>query len=243
MRIIGIIPARLKSSRLSEKLLREIGDKSILQRVYLQALKCGNLSEVIIATDSEKIKKHAIGFGAKVIMTSSDISSGTERCHAAVSQLDEGFDAVVNIQGDEPFISPKQISEVAKMIENSDIATLAKKIEVDKDLLDPNNVKVVFDENNTALYFSRSVIPFVRNKENKELNQQANFYKHIGLYAYKTEVLNKIIKLQNNHLEAAESLEQLRWLSNGYKIAVGITDIEGIGIDTEEDLELAKKFI
>lgn len=244
MKIIGIIPARLESSRLSKKLLQKIGDKSVLHRVYLQAKKSDVLAEVFIATDSVEIQEHAERFGAKVILTSTEITSGTQRCKKAAEQIDFDFDAVVNIQGDEPFISPKQISIVAEMLHNSDIATLAKKIEDDNELENPNNVKVVFDEKFNALYFSRSVIPFIRNHDNHiPKTQQSDFYKHIGLYAYKREVLNKLGELPQNALEKTESLEQLRWLANDFKISVGITTTEAIGIDTAEDLAKARKFI
>jgi len=244
MKIAIIIPARYASSRFPGKPLAKIGGKSMIQRVYEQALKTGN--DVFVATDDERIENEVKQFGGKVIMTSEFNRSGTERCAETISKLPSGYKIVVNVQGDEPFISPEQIEKLIKVLrkdKEAQIATLIKKIENANELFDENIPKVVTDNKGYALYFSRHPIPFVRNVEKKNWLGNNTFYKHIGLYAYRTETLLEITILPETNAEAAESLEQLRWLQNGYKIKTALTEIETISVDTPEDLKKAEKYL
>ena len=240
----GVIPARYASSRFAGKPLAIIGNKPMIQRVYEQASKA--LNKVYVATDDERIYKCVENFGGKVIITSSHHLSGTDRCSEAVTKIEdeigEKIDVVINIQGDEPFIKPEQITALMNCFANEDaeIATLIRKTETDENLFNPNQPKVVINSKGEAIYFSRSVIPFIRDFEMTEWSKKHNFFKHIGLYAYKTKTLSEITKLPRSPLEIAESLEQNRWIENGYKIMTAITDWESIGIDTPEDLEKAK---
>jgi len=239
MLTLGIIPSRFASTRFPGKPLVDINGKTMIQRVYLQACKAKTLSKVIIATDDERIFKHAQSFGAQVIMTNSDHQSGTDRC-AEVAMCFQDMEAIVNIQGDEPFINPMQIDLVVQQLKQNtalNIATLAKKMTQSAPIFNPNIVKVVFNQAGLAHYFSRSPIPFLRNIAKENWINEGVFYKHIGLYGYRRATLLDIAKLPMSILEQAESLEQLRWLENGYKIGIGLTDIETIGIDTPEDLE------
>lgn len=242
----GIIPARFASTRFPGKPLVDIGGKSMIQRVYEQVSKV--LNDVYVATDDERIYDAVVAFGGKVIMTSDQHRSGTDRCYEAYTKLPAEFDVIINIQGDEPFIQPSQI-EALKMCfedETTQIATLVKPIavsETDSLLFNPNSPKVVLDKNNCALYFSRSPIPYRRGAEEKDWASLHTYYKHIGIYAYRTQVLAEITSLEPSILEMAESLEQLRWLENGYKIKVGFTDVETVGIDTPEDLEKVKDLL
>jgi 3-deoxy-manno-octulosonate cytidylyltransferase (CMP-KDO synthetase) len=244
---IGIIPARYASTRFPGKPLVNIAGKSMIQRVYEQAKRVPDLSEVYVATDDARIFEHVEGFGGKAVMTLGSHQSGTDRCAEVLELLaDEDIAYVVNIQGDEPFIAPEQIEQLidiirgglgAKVLQSPPLVTLAKQIKNTKELFNDNVVKVVFDEQLTALYFSRNPIPFVRGKEREEWLDGNLFFKHIGLYAYRADILFAISKLKTGRLEKAESLEQLRWLENGYAIQCGITEHETIGIDTPEDLE------
>jgi 3-deoxy-manno-octulosonate cytidylyltransferase (CMP-KDO synthetase) len=240
MKILGIIPARYASSRFPGKPLAEIMGKPMIRRVYEQALQCPLLDELVIATDDKRIVDCVHSFNGNVLLTSETLNSGTERCHAVVESLagDAGFGAVINIQGDEPFIDPEQISELAGLIGEKDvhIGTLVKKITGTKDLTDPNVVKVVFDKNYRALYFSRQPIPYLRGYGITEWHRERNYYKHIGIYGYRTEILREITHLPVSPLEKAESLEQLRWVENGYAIRVRETDYDSIAIDTPADL-------
>lgn len=242
----GIIPARFASTRFPGKPLVDIGGKSMIQRVYEQVSKV--LNDVYVATDDERIYDAVVAFGGKVIMTSDQHRSGTDRCYEAYTKLPAEFDVIINIQGDEPFIQPSQI-EALKMCfedETTQIATLVKPIavsETDSLLFNPNSPKVVLDKNSCALYFSRSPIPYRRGAEEKDWASLHTYYKHIGIYAYRTQVLAEITSLEPSILEMAESLEQLRWLENGYKIKVGFTDVETVGIDTPEDLEKVKDLL
>jgi 3-deoxy-manno-octulosonate cytidylyltransferase (CMP-KDO synthetase) len=242
MNILGIIPARFASSRFPGKPLVIIDGKSMIQRVYEQAGKCHELSDVIIATDNEVIYKHVLEFGGKVMMTSPNHTSGTERCREVMEKLaaenDLSFDAVINIQGDEPYIDPGQISDVANclMQQGVQIATLVKKIQSIEELSNENVVKVVFDTQSRALYFSRSPIPFLRGKDLTLWLAHHDYFKHIGIYGYRTEILVRITELPVSTLEKAESLEQLRWLEHNYEIRVQETDIESMAIDTPADL-------
>lgn len=245
MSILGIIPARYASTRFPAKPLADMGGKSMIRRVYEQAKKSKSLSKVVVATDHEEIYQHVIDFGGDVCMTSTHHASGTDRCYEVLLKENTSFDYVINIQGDEPFIAPEQIDLLASLLLDGDteLATLIKKIDSVEQLFNPNLVKAVVNKNAEALYFSRSPIPYVRNMEQVEWVTHHNFYKHIGMYAYRKDVLEKITQLEISSLEKAESLEQLRWLENGYKIKVKETNIETIGIDTPEDLQNALKHL
>lgn len=241
MKILGLIPARYDSSRFPGKPLSDIAGKTMIQRVYEQASKASLLDRVVVATDDELIEAAVMQFGGDVVMTRHDHRSGTDRCYEALSKLDESFDAVVNIQGDEPFIDPMQIQQIASIIarDEVDIATLALPITDPAMLQNANVVKVVIDTQGRALYFSRSAIPYVRGYHIDQWLEQCPSFKHVGIYAYKSSVLQHITMLPPGALEKAESLEQLRWLENGIKINVGITHCEGISVDTQEDLQKA----
>lgn len=244
MNILGIIPARYSSSRFPGKPLAMIGDKSMICRVYEQAKKANILSDVIVATDDKRIENHVKSFGGKVMMTSSYHKSGTDRCSEVIKKIQDKnakniWDIVVNIQGDEPFIEPTQIETLASCFSNkyTQIATLVKKITSKEELFNPNIVKAVINKNNKAIFFSRQPIPFIINTEKENWLKKHSFYKHIGIYAYRTNVLTEITKLEESSLEIAESLEQLRWLENDYKIDVRVTETESIGVDSPEDLK------
>lgn len=246
LRFVGIIPARFASTRFPGKPLVDIGGKTMIQRVYEQVSKA--LNDVYVATDDQRIYDAVIKFGGKAIMTSDQHKSGTDRCYEAFSKLDEWFDVVINVQGDEPFIQPEQIIELQKCFdeEETQIATLAKAI-TEKDGLDflnnPNNPKLVINKRNEAMYFSRSVIPYRRGAEPENWISLHSYLKHVGIYAYRADVLRELTLLKQSPLEIAESLEQLRWLENGYRIKVGFTDVETVGIDTPEDLEKVKDLL
>ena len=243
--ILGLIPARFASTRFPGKPLADIGGKPMIQRVYEQAAKI--LPTIYVATDDERIAATVRSFGGKVVMTSESHQSGTDRCEEALQQVEkmEGrpFSAVINIQGDEPFISPLQIEQLALAMTNpeNEIATLVKKVANTNDLFNPNKPKVVVGTKNEALYFSRSPIPYLRGVKEEEWHQKHDFYNHIGLYGYRSDILGCITKLPQGKLELCESLEQLRWLDNGYRIAVMETNLESISIDTPEDLARLKE--
>ena len=294
MKILGIIPARYASTRFPGKPLADIDGKSMIQRVYEQARKCKSLAHVVVATDDARIFDHVTAFGGAAIMTAATHQSGTDRCAEVVEKLNFDiqtrdldtdatvvfdkitpkrtgiFTAVINIQGDEPFIQPEQIEKVADILRGSfliknsklkiknhdgnihndgletsnlklqtnnfDIATLVKRIDNQADIDNPNVVKAVFGNDGRAIYFSRSPIPFLRNVDKMAWSKSGKFFKHIGLYGYKTSVLLDLARLSASNLEQLESLEQLRWLENGYAIGIAETDLETIGIDTPEDL-------
>lgn len=246
MKFIGIIPARYASTRFPAKPLAILGGKPVIQRVYEQV--CGVLDEAYVATDDERIESVVKAFGGKVVMTSVNHKSGTDRCFEAYTKVGSGYDVIVNIQGDEPFIQRSQLEAVKACFndEATQIATLVKPFIPENGfeaLENVNSPKVVVDKRMNALYFSRSIIPFMRNKDKKEWLSGHTYYKHIGLYAYRASVLKEITALPQSSLELAESLEQLRWLENGYRIKVGVTDVETIGIDTPADLERAEEFL
>lgn len=229
---IGIIPARYASTRFPGKPLVLVNGKPMIQRVYEQATQATMLSEVIVATDDDRIADCVNKFGGKVVMTSPEHQSGTDRCAEVVAKLENPAEVVINIQGDEPYIQPQQIDDLAKCFENpqTQIATLVKKLEDEEEIQKPNVVKVTRDINGFALYFSRSVIPYPRNQANV-------YFKHIGIYAYRLGVLMQISTLPPSSLELAEGLEQLRWLENGYRINTVVTEVESMAVDTPEDLE------
>lgn len=246
MKFLGIIPARYASTRFPAKPLAMLGGKTVIQRVYEQV--AGVLDNAYVATDDERIEAVVKAFGGKVVMTSVHHKSGTDRCYEAYTKIGAGFDVVVNIQGDEPFIQPSQLRAVKACFDDpsTQIATLVKPFSANDDfaiLENVNSPKVVVNKNMNALYFSRSIIPYQRNVEKKDWLKNHVYYKHIGLYAYRTEVLKEITSLAQSSLELAESLEQLRWLENGYTIKVGVTEVETIGIDTPQDLEQAEKYL
>lgn len=245
MTFIGIIPARYASSRFPGKPLADICGKSMIERVYLRASK--ELDEVYVATDDDRIADAVRNFGGRVVMTSAEHRSGTDRCYEAYRNIGSSADVIINIQGDEPFIDPGQIAELKRCFDNPDtmIATLVRKFDPALGwdaLFDPNRPKVTFDNQMNALYFSRSIIPYVRNHPWEEWIHSADFYTHVGMYAYTSKTLAEITRLPQSSLEIAESLEQLRWLQNGYRIKVGITESPTIGIDTPEDLRHAIAF-
>ena len=244
MRYIALIPARYASTRFPGKPLAKLGGKSVIQRVYEQVNKM--VDETYVATDDQRIFDAVEAFGGKVVMTRSDHKSGTDRIEEAAEKIGGDYDVVVNVQGDEPFIHASQIETVCKCFDDptTQIATLGKPFGNDIEAIgNPNSPKIVVDKKGFALYFSRSIIPFVRGKETAAWPSSYPFLKHLGLYAYRREVLREITQLPQGELEKAESLEQLRWLENGYKIRVGLTDIETVGIDTPADLERAEKFL
>lgn len=247
MKYIGIIPARYASSRFPGKPLADMKGKTMIQRVYERVKDV--LDAVCVATDDTRIEQAVKAFGGNVVMTSNQHRSGTDRCYEAYKKIGKGYDIIVNIQGDEPFIHPEQIQTLKNCFdaETTAIATLAKPFQADGDfestLFNPNSPKVVFNKDHEALYFSRSIIPYIRGKKYTEWLSSHTFYKHIGLYAYRAQALKEITQLPPSSLEIAENLEQLRWLENGYKIKVGITEQETIGIDTPADLEKALAFL
>lgn len=245
MKFIGIIPARYASTRFPGKPLALLNGKPIIQHVYERVSK--SLERVVVATDDERIKQCVSSFGGTGIMTDSKHKSGTDRCNEAYKKIAENFDVIINIQGDEPFITNQQLAAIKKCFEKEEtqIATLVHPFgQVSyKMLSNPNSPKVIFDHSMNALYFSRSIIPYIRSEEFENWARNHTFYKHIGLYAYKADVLDKITKLPQSTLEKAESLEQLRWLENGYNIKVAIAAEETIGIDTPDDLLKAEKYI
>jgi 3-deoxy-manno-octulosonate cytidylyltransferase (CMP-KDO synthetase) len=240
MKIIGIIPSRYASTRFPAKSLAVIKGKSMVQRVYEQAQQSSALNEVVVATDHPEIFDHVKKFGGVVCMTKSDHVSGTDRCHEVLTLQHTKYDYVVNIQGDEPFIQPTQIDLLAGKLDGiTEIATLVKQLETEEQLFNPNVVKAVLSDNGDALYFSRSPIPHVRNIPISQWLEKHTFYKHIGMYAYRADILERLTRLSVSTLERAESLEQLRWLENGFRISVAETFTETIGIDTPEDLQKA----
>ena len=246
LRFIAIIPARYASTRFPAKPLALLGGKPVIQHVYEQVT--GVISSAVVATDDERIADAVKSFGGQVVMTSPNHKSGTDRCWEAYQKLGEEYDVVINVQGDEPFIAHSQLKAIMECFndENTDIATLVKPFSESDGLValeNPNSPKVVLDSESRAIYFSRSVIPYLRGVEREQWLSSHTFYKHIGMYAFRSDVLGKITSLPQSTLELAESLEQLRWLENGYKIGVGISDVETVGIDTPEDLQRAEEFL
>lgn len=243
MRIAGIIPARYASTRFPGKPLAEIRGKSMVQRVYERASVSTALAEVWVATDDERIARHVEGFGGRVVMTDSAHPSGTDRCYEAACRLEVKPDAVVNIQGDEPFVALSQLDALAKLIQQDGVAlaTLIRRIHSEAELHSPDKVKVVVDQHLRALYFSRSVIPFYRGAVEGALLETHTYYKHIGLYAYTLQALEEVVQLPPSALERAESLEQLRWLENGHQVHCALTEVESPSIDTPDDLQALLK--
>ena len=243
MKFTAIIPARYASTRFPGKPLAILGGKTVIQRVYEQVSSV--LKDVYVATDDERIRQVVESFGGKAVMTKTDHKSGTDRIQEAVRKIGTDADVIVNIQGDEPFIHPSQITTICRLFDfpQTQIGTLGKRFDSMEAVENPNSPKIVIDKNGFALYFSRSVIPYVRGKERCTWLEHFPMMKHIGIYAYRREVLAEITGLPQSSLELAESLEQLRWLQNGYRIRVGETQVETIGIDTPEDLCRAEQFL
>ena len=243
MKFIGIIPARYASTRFPGKPLAMLGGKPVIQHVYEKVKAC--LEEAYVATDDERIYNTVEAFGGKAVMTRTDHKSGTDRIEEAIEKIGGEWDVVVNVQGDEPFVAKSQLDTICRCFddESTQIATLGKAFTNMDAVKNPNSPKIVLDNRGFAMYFSRSVIPYVRGKEEVEWLQHYPFLKHLGIYAYRREVLREVTQLPQSSLEIAESLEQLRWLQNGYKIKVGTTDVETVGIDTPEDLARAEKFL
>lgn len=246
MKFIAIIPARYASTRFPAKPLAVLGGKTVIQRVYEQV--AGVLDDAVVATDDQRIYDAVKAFGGKVEMTSTAHRSGTDRCWEAYCKQGKQYDVVINVQGDEPFIQRSQLEALKACFSDpqTDIATLVKPFSADDDisvLENPNSPKVVVDSSMRALYFSRSVIPYLRGVDKSEWLKKHTYYKHIGIYGFRADVLRAVTSLPQSSLEVAESLEQLRWLQNGYRIGVGISDVETIGIDTPEDLARAEEFL
>jgi len=242
--ILGIIPARYASTRFPAKPLIDIGGKSMVQRVFEQVSKSALLNEVVVATDHAEIFNHVKSFGGMVCMTKESHVSGTDRCYEALTLQQKQFQYVINIQGDEPFIQPDQIDLLARDLDGvTEIGTLVKKIEAEEQLFNPNVVKAVISAKSEALYFSRSTIPHLRNIAEKDWLSRHSFYKHIGMYAYRADILKQLTSLSVSSLEKAESLEQLRWLENGFRIKVAETMTESLGIDTPDDLKKALEYL
>lgn len=244
MKFTVIIPARYASTRFPGKPLAMLGGKPVIQRVYEQASKLQ--SPVYVATDDERIYQCVCDFGGQAVMTRNDHKSGTDRIEEAVEKIGTDADVIINIQGDEPFVQVSQIETLCHLFDDPEtqIGTLGKPFESMEAVENPNSPKIVRDRRGFALYFSRSVIPFVRGKDQGAGNKmEFPYLKHLGMYAYRREVLHEITQLPQSSLELAESLEQLRWLENGYRIRVGLTDVETVGIDTPADLERAEQFL
>lgn len=245
MKVLGIIPSRFASSRFPGKPLADIAGKSMIRRVYEQCAKSDALDQLVVATDDQRILDHVEGFGGKAVMTRSDHQSGTDRCREVIEQLNGDFDFVINIQGDEPFIQPEQIDAVAEILEGDvELATLVMQTDSNDHIFSKDEVHVVFNKNMNALYFSREPIPHLRNSERENWAEKGRHYIHIGIYGYRTDVLRAITELPKSQLESAESLEQLRWLENGYSIKLGLTDLPSFGVDRPADIDyLVKKFL
>ena len=243
MKFIAIIPARYASTRFPGKPLAVLGGKTVIQRVYEQVSSV--LSEVYVATDDERIFQTVEQFGGRAVMTRSDHKSGTDRIQEAVEKTGTEADVVINVQGDEPFIQPSQIETLMQLFDDpqTQIGTLGKPFESMEAVENPNSPKIVVDHRGFALYFSRSVIPYIRGVERNDWFGQYPFLKHLGIYAYRRAVLREVTLLPQSSLEKAESLEQLRWLQNGYRIRIGLTDVETVGIDTPEDLLRAEQLL
>lgn len=239
MSILGIIPARYASTRFPGKPLTDIGGKTMIRRVYEQSVRAKCLGRVVVATDDERIAAEVKSFGGEFVMTSDQHRSGTDRCAEVLTKTPGAWDAVINIQGDEPFIQPEQIDLLGSLFSDGEvlIGTLVKKLSDSSDLDNPNTMKVVLDAKGNGMYFSRSAIPFIRSAEKKSdwLNHHF-FYKHIGIYGYRPQTLLELTKLAPGKLETAESLEQLRWLENGYRIRTAFTELETISVDVPEDI-------
>ena len=238
MKVLAVIPARYASTRFPGKPLALIAGRPMIQWVWEGVSRISVISDAVVATDDTRIFDTVLGFGGRAMMTASTHRSGTDRCGEVLDRMDSDADVIVNVQGDEPRVEHTQIELLASCFDDPSvqIATLKKEITSTDDLFSPNVVKVVDDLKGNAIYFSRNPIPFVRGKADDEWLQHHKFYKHIGIYAFRREVLQQVVRLPQSQLETCESLEQLRWIENGYRIAVRETNAENIGVDTPEDL-------
>ena len=243
--IAGIIPARYASSRFPGKPLADIEGRTMIHRVYKQAQKSRSLDRVVVATDDERIARHVKDFGGEVLMTAAHHPSGTDRCMDALQQLGDDFRYVINIQGDEPFIDPGQIDTLAGILKDgiTEIATLIIPVDNKDVLFDTGEVKVVLNPKMEALYFSRSVIPYLKGVPEREWHLRRAYYRHVGMYAYRADILREITGLTVSSLEKAESLEQLRWVEAGYKVKCAITHHDSHCIDTPGDIEKVLKLM
>ncbi len=246
MKILAVIPARYASTRFPGKPLAMLGGRPVIRRVYEQV--AGAVEETVVATDDERIAGAVEAFGGRAVMTSPDCASGTDRCREALDRVGGAWDVVVNVQGDEPFVRPEQIVELCRCFDDpqTDIATLVRPFAPEEGLAaleNPNSPKAVLDPGGRALWFSRSVIPYLRGVPREEWLARQTYYKHIGMYGFRAEVLRRVAALPRSPMERAESLEQLRWLENGYRIRAAVTEFETVGIDTPEDLARAEEFL
>lgn len=242
--IAGIIPARFASTRFPGKPLADIDGKTMIQRVYEKASLSKYLDVIVVATDDERIYDHVLSFGGKAVMTASHHPSGTDRCFEALTLLGEGYEYVINIQGDEPFIVPEQIDELAIVLKEGGVEIATQMIAVSdyESLFDRGEVKIVLNNKMEGMYFSRMVIPYLKGVDEKDWHLHYTYYRHVGMYAYRSDILAQITKLPVSSLEKAESLEQLRWVEKGYRIKCVPTTYESHCIDTPEDLvRLTKK--
>jgi 3-deoxy-manno-octulosonate cytidylyltransferase (CMP-KDO synthetase) len=238
MKVLGVIPSRFGSTRFPGKPLVEIKGKSMIQRVYEQCMKAKNFDKIIVATDNQRIFNHVESFGGTVVMTSPKHPTGTDRCAEVLERFSGNYDVVVNIQGDEPLIDPGQLDLIASAFERErcQIATLVKKINTEEILFDPSKVKVVRNHTGQALYFSRAAIPY-QSKDQKSWLDTHTYWNHIGIYAYKVDVLNNLSKLDPSALENAENLEQLRWMEAGYTIDTLETNHNSVSVDIPKDID------
>ena len=248
MRVLAIIPARYASTRFPGKPLALLGGKPVIEWVWERVSSVSGLDEAVVATDDNRIAQAVEAFGGRVVMTGSHHRSGTDRCGEVLQRMKEQgnvFDVAINVQGDEPFVQPGQLHSLISAFSQPDtcIATLKTPIRSTEELLSPNNVKVVCDKEGHALYFSRQPLPYLRGAEPAEWLKQQRYYKHVGIYAFRTATLEKLVSLPQSPLETSESLEQLRWLENGYRIHVGETEAANIGIDTPEDMKAAEQYL
>lgn len=243
--IVALIPARYASTRFPGKPLADIQGKSMIQRVYEQASRSKLVDEVVVATDDARIAEHVVSFGGKVVITRADHPSGTDRCYEALTLLDTPYQYVINIQGDEPFIDPEQIDELAAVLQTGEVELATQMIAIDSEalLFDRGEVKIVLNTHNEALYFSRMPIPFIKGVPESDWHKHHTYYRHVGMYAYRRDVLEAITKLPVSALEKAESLEQLRWLENGFRIKCVTTKFDSHCIDTPEDIEKVLKIV
>lgn len=244
MRVLGIIPSRYESSRFPGKPLVDLKGKSMIQRVYEGSAKSDAIEKVVVATDDDRIFNHVKEFGGEVQMTSESHRSGTDRCGEIIETLND-FDVVINIQGDEPLVDSRQLEQIISLFDDpsTQIATLAIRTDDMEEIFNPNRIKVVLDKDSNGIYFSRNPIPFCQNEEMEDWATKNDYLRHIGIYAYRSSVLKELVKLEPTILEKVESLEQLRWIYHGFKIKVGITEIETPNIDTPEDVKEVLKFL
>ena len=244
MKVLGIIPARFNSSRFPGKPLATIGGKPMIIHVLERASLCKEISRLIVATDNPIIMDTVIKHGYEAMLTAESHPSGTDRCAEILSKIEDEPDICINIQGDEPFLDPDQLSALISCFKNSDcqISTLKHRINNQEELFSPDAVKVITDKNGKALYFSRSPLPYLRDQNEESWLSKQDYYRHIGLYGFKAEILKKVSKIEESSLEKAEKLEQLRWMENGFSVFVATSDKPNIAVDTPHDLKKAENY-